>query len=85
MTKPTKPVGLLSCEDAAAYLSIGKRTFERLVADGKIKRRRIGAIVRYSVADLDAYIESLPDEPGRNPFADLRVVSRGQSQSRSVS
>lgn len=56
-------VGLVDSVDAAKYLAIGERTFRRLVADGKIPRRRIGALVRYRVSDLDAFIESLSDSP----------------------
>lgn len=59
--------GLLSREQAAEYLSISVRSFCRLVASELIPRKRIGCVVRYSVRDLDSYIESLPNKPGRTP------------------
>ena len=65
-----KTRGLLSREDSAAYLSVSPRTFDRLVAKGEIPRRRIGCTVRFAVRDLDVFIESLPDEPGRSPRAE---------------
>lgn len=63
--------GLLSREDSAAYLSISPRTFDRLVAKGDIPRRRIGCQVRFAVRDLQVFIESLPDKPGRSPRKEL--------------
>lgn len=67
---PVNQRGLLSADDAAEYLSISVRTFGKLASDGAIKRRRIGSLVRYALSDLDAYIESLPNEAGRCPRLD---------------
>ena len=67
---PANQRGLLSADDAADYLSIGPRTFAKLAADGTIPRRRIGTLVRYKLADLDAYIDQLPNKPGRSPRID---------------
>lgn len=71
--KPTLPInqrGLLSADHAAEYLSISVRTFGKLVSDGKIRRRRVESLVRYALSDLEAYVESLPDEAGRCPRPD---------------
>jgi excisionase family DNA binding protein len=67
---PVNQRGLLSADDAAEYLSISVRTFGKLASDGVIKRRRIGSLVRYALSDLDAYIDSLPNEAGRCPRLD---------------
>ena len=67
---PINQRGLLSAAVAAEYLSISDRTLDRLQANGEIKRRRIGSLIRFALADLDAYIESLPNEPGRCPRVD---------------
>jgi excisionase family DNA binding protein len=67
---PANQRGLLSAEDAADYLSISARSFGKLAADGTIPRRRIGSLVRYKLADLDAYIDTLPNKAGRSPRID---------------
>lgn len=67
---PVNQRGLLSAEDAAAYLSISPRTFGKLVADGKIKRRKVESLIRFALADLNKLIDDLPDEPGRCPRID---------------
>ena len=67
---PVNQRGLLSAEDAAAYLSISPRTFGKLVADGKLPRKKIGSLVRFALADLDLMIQALPNEPGRCPRID---------------
>ena len=60
--------GLLSAQDAAEYLSISERSFHRLVASGQIRRRRIGATVRFSVSDLNQFIDDLPDDVNALPW-----------------
>lgn len=57
MTGPNRR--LLSVPDAAAYLSIGKRTMEGLLRDGEVLKVRIGARTLVDQADLDAYIERI--------------------------
>jgi len=55
---PFPPV-LLSRRQAAAYLSISPRTLWSLTAAGKIRSVTIGTrMVRYTVADLDAFVAS---------------------------
>lgn len=48
---------LLSVPEAAAYLSIGKRTMEKLLRDGEVLKVRIGARTLIDQTDLDDYIE----------------------------
>ncbi len=67
---PANQRGLLSAEDAADYLSISTRSFGRLVAAKQIPSRRIGSLARYKLSDLDTYIDSLPNKPGRSPRID---------------
>jgi excisionase family DNA binding protein len=60
-TKPKRPWSerqgvLLTEEEAAEYLGVTKRFVERtLRATTAI---RVGRLIRYSIADLDAYIEA---------------------------
>lgn len=67
MTIATPQRGLLSREQAAEYLSISVRSFDRIVASESIPRKRIGCILRFSLQDLNKYIDSLPNQPGRTP------------------
>ncbi|MGB0899604.1 MAG: helix-turn-helix domain-containing protein [Psychrobium sp.] len=52
---------LLDIEQACAILKVERRTVERLVKRGKLKRRKIGGRVRFRESDLDEYIESSAD------------------------
>ena len=55
---PLPPV-LLSRRQAAAYLSISPRTLWSLTASDQIRSVVIGSrMVRYAVADLDAFVAS---------------------------
>lgn len=47
---------LLSVEEAAAYLNIAVWTLRHWVSDRKIPFVRLGRLVRFRQADLDAYI-----------------------------
>lgn len=54
----SRPV-LLSTEKAAAYLAISRRTLWALTEAKRIRAIRFGKrLVRYAVADLDAFIAS---------------------------
>lgn len=79
MTKSTRPIGLLSKEDAAAYLSISERHLRRLVAGGQIKPKRLGTMVRFHITELDRFIADLPEERGLDRLVNNRFVSRGVS------
>jgi excisionase family DNA binding protein len=50
----------LSPRDAAAHLSISKRTLSRLIAAGKIAARKDGVRTLVDVASLKAYYAALP-------------------------
>jgi excisionase family DNA binding protein len=50
----------LSPRDAAAHLSISKRTLSRLIRAGKIAARKDGVRTLVDVASIKAYYESLP-------------------------
>lgn len=49
--------GLLTCREAAKFLSISERTLWSLTGSGAIARVRIGRSVRYDIADLRGYID----------------------------
>lgn len=68
--KPHSPAQLLlTTQEAARLLSVSPRTLARLTSDGRIQPIRVGRLVRYAVADLEAFIarqrRGIP-EPGRN-------------------
>lgn len=50
----------LSPRDAAAYLSVSKRTLTRLIASKKIEARKSDGRTLVDIASLKAYYESLP-------------------------
>lgn len=51
---------LLTVAEACDNFRIGRSTFYREVAKGKIAIRKIGTSSRVSRADMDAWLESLP-------------------------
>lgn len=55
---------LLTPEEAAELLRIGRATLYRLLAHGDIRSVTIGASRRIAVADLHAYVERLRAEQG---------------------
>lgn len=57
MSTPSLNRRLLSVAEAAAYLSIGKRTMEKLLRDGEVLKVRIGARTLVDQVDLDDYVE----------------------------
>jgi len=50
----------LSPRDAAAFLSVSKRTLTRLIADKKVEARKSGPRTLIDVASLKAYYAALP-------------------------
>ena len=56
--KATNVPHLLTTRDVAKQLRAGVRTVERLAADGEIACVRIGRLVRFTPADLAAFIDS---------------------------
>jgi excisionase family DNA binding protein len=59
MTAPALNRRLLSVGDAAAYLSVGKRTMESLLSSGEVLKVRIRSRTLVDQADLDAYVERI--------------------------
>lgn len=71
---------LLSLRQAADRLSIGTRTLQRRIERGEITYLKVGRVIRFDPADVDAYIErqkvparavlrdpAAPFAPGREP------------------
>ena len=59
MSAALEPLAL-SPREAAAFLSISKRSLSRLIGAGKIEARKAGPRTLVDVASLKAYYESLP-------------------------
>lgn len=57
------PQILVTARQAAKSLSISERTLWTLTQNGQIRRLKIGASVRYSVAELQRFAESQIQEP----------------------
>jgi excisionase family DNA binding protein len=49
---------LLNTPEAARFLSVSKRTLQELAAERKIAQIKFGRNVRYSIADLEAFIDA---------------------------
>jgi len=61
------PPRLLRADRAAAYLSMGERTFLRLVAEGKLpKPKRLNGVVAWDRYRLDAYVDDADDDIADN-------------------
>jgi excisionase family DNA binding protein len=65
---PTLEPLALSPRDAAAYLSISKRTLSRLIAAKKIEARKDGPRTLVDVASLKAYYTNLPKKTDHAPI-----------------
>lgn len=58
----------LSPREAAAFLSISKRSLSRLIRSGKIEARKAGPRTLVDVASLKAYYETLPKKTDHMPI-----------------
>jgi len=56
MTEPEPPRRWLDRGEAAAYLSCGSTTIDRLVESGHLTRYKVGALARYDVHQIDAML-----------------------------
>ena len=53
----SKPVRLLTPDEAAQFLSVSHRTVKRLVAEGSLRAYKIRRSLRFRLEDLEAYVE----------------------------
>ncbi len=67
MSTALEPLALLTRE-AAAFLSISKRSLSRLIRAGKLEARKAGPRTLVDVASLKAYYESLPKKTDHLPI-----------------
>ena len=58
---------LVSVEDAAALLGIGRTTLYELIRQGDVLPIRIGRCVRIPQRELEAYVDRLIGEPWSDP------------------
>jgi excisionase family DNA binding protein len=75
----------LSPRDAAAFLSVSKRTLSRLIAARKIAARKDGVRTLVDVASIKAFYESLPLKTDHAPIVFGRrahVVPRSRREAR---
>ena len=56
-TRPTLPTRLLTPKEAAGFLSISTRTLSRIVKQGALHVVRVGGSNRFTMPDLEAYVE----------------------------
>ena len=52
-----KPVRLLTPKEAADFLSVSARTIKRLVSEGNLPAVRVRNSMRFTLKDLEIYIE----------------------------
>ena len=65
---------LISAHDAARFLGIGRTTLYQLIKAGDVTPVHIGRCVRFSMHELEAYVEHLmavvpPPQPAERPHA----------------
>lgn len=59
---------LMDIDTAAAYWSLPKRSFQRLVSAGIVKGRKLGPrVIRYSRRELDEAALQFPHGKGESP------------------
>jgi excisionase family DNA binding protein len=55
-----KPVVMLSIDEAAKYLRVGRNTMQRLIAENKVRSIRMGPrLIRIRTDALDAYLAQM--------------------------
>lgn len=60
------PRSLFTAEEAAAALSVSETLVRQLTLTGDLPCRRIGRLVRYAAADIEAFVERC-DQNGYAP------------------
>ncbi|MCF8543165.1 MAG: helix-turn-helix domain-containing protein, partial [Candidatus Nanopelagicales bacterium] len=63
---PGLPRSLFTAEEAAAALSVSETLVRQLTLTGELPCRRIGRLVRYAQADVDAFVARC-DQQGYAP------------------
>ena len=53
----SRPVRLLTPDEAAQFLSVSQRTVKRLVAEGHLRAYKIRRSMLFKMKDLEAYVE----------------------------
>jgi excisionase family DNA binding protein len=61
---------ILTLDDLAAYLKVGKRTVYRLAAAKKIPAFKVGGTWRFSRTDIDAWIKQQSAVDKKGDYAD---------------
>lgn len=61
---------ILTLDDLAAYLKVGKRTVYRLAAAKKIPAFKVGGTWRFSRTDIDAWIKQQSAVDQKGDYAD---------------
>jgi excisionase family DNA binding protein len=56
MTQSTTPVRALSVAETGAALSVSRSTVMRLIADGELRAKRVGARVLIPVDEIDRFL-----------------------------
>ena len=58
-----EPGQILTLDEVAAYLKVGKRTVYRLAAAKKIPAFKVGGIWRFRQTDIDSWIAAQSEKP----------------------
>jgi excisionase family DNA binding protein len=58
---------LVGLDEAAARLSLSRRTLQSLLYAGKLRSVKIGRCRRVAIADLELFVEGLRDDAAPNP------------------
>lgn len=69
---------ILTLEDVAAYLKVGKRTIYRLAAAKKIPAFKVGGTWRFSRTDIDMWIKQQSMEGLNAPHTDDTAKNPGK-------
>ena len=68
---PGLPRSLFTAEEAAAALSVSETLVRQLTLTGELPCRRIGRLVRYTPADIEAFVTRC-DQHGYAPRSKVR-------------
>jgi excisionase family DNA binding protein len=69
--RQTLPRSLFTAEEAAAALSVSETLVRQLTLTGELPCRRIGRLVRYAQADIEAFVTGC-DQHGYEPRSRTR-------------